>query len=579
MPPHSLAIAAAFSEVADRLEIQGANPFRVRAYRNAARVAETLAGDAMHKLVRGESLRGLPGIDADLAAKMAEIASTGSCALLEQLRAESPSAITELLTIPGLGPKRVRALWQELDVQTPKQLLRAARDGRIRALHGFGEKIERRIEVAVRALLSQERRWTLAPAAQYAVPLVAYLKAGPAVGQVVVAGSFRRMRETVGDLDIVVTATDGKAVTRRFAHYPDVEDVTSQGATRASVRLRDGLAVDLRVVPAGSFGAALVYLTGSKAHSIALRRLAQTRGLKLNEYGIFRGERLIAGRTEQSVYRALGLPFIAPELREDRGEIDAARESRLPQLVEDADLKGDLHCHTSATDGRNTLEEMVAAARALGLRYLAITDHSRRLAMANGLDARRLRRQAAAIDRLNAGLRGFRVLKGIEVDILADGALDLPDSALAGLDVIAAAVHSKFQFGRARQTERILGALDNPNVNLLAHPTRRLIGKREPFDVDMLQIVRKARERGVHLELNAHPERLDLFDIHCRMARDEGVLVAVNSDAHATQDFAYLHLGIGQARRGWLERTDVLNTRTLARLLPLLRRSPAAPAR
>ncbi len=579
MPPHNLAIAAAFSEIADRLEIQGANPFRVRAYRNAARIAETLSGDAMQKLARGESLQGLPGIGADLAAKMAEIAGTGSCALLEQLRTESPPAITELLTIPGLGPKRVRALWQELDVQTPEQVLRAARAGRIRALHGFGEKTERRIEVAARTLLSQERRWTLALAAQYAVAIVAYLKAAPGMGQVVVAGSFRRMRETVGDLDIVATAADGKAVTRRFARYPDVEEVTSQGATRASVRLRDGLAVDLRVVPAVSFGAALVYFTGSKAHNIALRRIAQARGLKLNEYGVFRGEKRIAGGTEQSVYRALGLPFVAPELREDRGEIDAAREGRLPQLVEDADLKGDLHCHTSATDGRNTLEEMVAAARALGLRYLAITDHSRRLAMANGLDARRLRRQTAAIDRLNAGLRGFRVLKGIEVDILADGALDLPDSALADLDVVAAAVHSQFQLGRARQTQRILGALDNPYINLLAHPTGRLLGEREPFDVDMLQIVRKARERGVHLELNAHPERLDLFDVHCRMARDEGVLVAINSDAHATQDFAYLHLGIGQARRGWLERVDVLNTRSLAQLMPLLKRPPTPATR
>jgi DNA polymerase (family 10) len=358
----------------------------------------------------------------------------------------------------------------------------------------------------------------------------------------------------------------------RFIAYPDVGQATAHGATRASVRLRGGLQVDLRVVPAASFGAALAYFTGSKAHNIALRRLGQERGLKINEYGVFRGTRRIAGATEASVYGALGLPLIPPELREDRGEIDAAREGRLPTLVDYTDLKGDLHAHTTATDGLNTLEDMAEAARTLGFEYLAITEHSRRQSMSHGLDPERLLRQIGAIDRLNARSHGIRVLRGIEVDILDDGTLDLPDDVLAGLDIVVAAVHSQFGLRRARQTERILRALDNPQVTLLAHPTGRLIGEREPYDVDMPQVIRKAKASGIYLEVNAHPERLDLVDTHCRMCKDNGVLVSINSDAHSTQEFAHLRYGIGQARRGWLAPGDVLNTRPLTQLLPLLHR-------
>jgi DNA polymerase (family 10) len=338
-----------------------------------------------------------------------------------------------------------------------------------------------------------------------------------------------------------------------------------------SVRLRGGLQVDLRVVPVASFGAALAYFTGSKAHNIALRRLAQARGLKINEYGVFRGNKRIAGESEESVYRAVGLPLIPPELREDLGEIDAARDGRLPRLVELTDLRGDLHAHTNATDGRDSLEDMVAAARAIGLEYVAITDHSRQQAMSHGLDPARVARQGEAIDRINARLTGFRVLRGIEVDILEDGALDLPDATLAGLDVVVAAVHSQFNLTRAKQTERILRALDRPGVTVLAHPTGRLIGEREPFDVDMLQVARKAKARGVCLEINAHPRRLDLADIHCRMCRDEGVHVAIGSDAHAAQEFANLRYGVGQARRGWLGPDQVVNARPLTELSASLR--------
>ncbi|HEX4883288.1 MAG TPA: DNA polymerase/3'-5' exonuclease PolX [Casimicrobiaceae bacterium] len=580
MPVPNLLVAGVLDEIADRLEIQGANPFRVRAYRSAARTVQQLATDVRQMAERGETLEGRPGIGADLAGKIAEIATTGSCGVLRDLRQQMPPAITELLKVPGLGPKRVHALWQDLGLATVDQVLRAAREGRIHEHPGFGAKTEQHIAQVLDAQRSKAVRFTLAVAAEYATELVRHLEAAPGTGKVAVAGSFRRMRDTVGDLDIVVTANDGAAVTDRFVHHHDVAEILSQGSTRASVRLRGGLQVDLRVVPRESFGGALAYFTGSKAHNIALRRLGQSLGLKINEYGVFRGDERIAGETEASVYRAVGLPFIPPELREDRGELDAARDGRLPRLVARDDLQGDLHVHTNATDGRDTLEAMAEAARTQGLRYVAITDHSQRQAMAHGLDAAALARQGTAIARLNGALHGFRVLRGLEVDILDDGRLDMPDEALAALDVVVAAVHSRFTLDRARQTERILRALDHPSVTILAHPTGRLLGEREPYDVDLLQVVRKAKARGVCLEVNAQPDRLDLDDAGCRMCRDEGAMVAIGSDAHSTRDFGNLPFGVGQARRGWLERAHVLNAKPLAGLEAWLKRSRTGlPAR
>ena len=587
MPVHNADITAIFEEIADLLEIEAANPFRIRAYRNAARILGDLPQEARLLVERGhenllfrhrDDLTRLPGIGADLAGKINEIITTGHCSLLDRLHRELPPAITELLKIPGLGPKRVKALYHYLDVQTVEQLHRAAQDGRIRALHGFGEKTEQNILQALEAHASQSRRFKLATAAQYAETLRAFLQAIPGVQQVVVAGSFRRMRETVGDLDILVTAAPDSTVMhspvmQRFTAYDEVAEVYSAGETRASILLKCGMQVDLRVVAQASYGAALHYFTGSKAHNIAIRRIAQQLGLKINEYGVFRGEKRIAGDSEESVYRAVGLPYIPPELREDRGEIEAARANRLPQLVELADLRGDLHAHTKATDGHDSLRDMALAARALGMDYLAITEHSRRLTVAHGLDPIQLARQCDEIDRLNAQLDGITLLKGIEVDILEDGSLDLPDSVLARLDLVVGAVHSRFDLSRARQTERILRAMDHPHFTLLAHPSGRLIEKREPYDVDMLRIIRHARQRGCFLELNAHPERLDLLDSHCQSAREEGVLVSINSDAHSTFDFTNLKFGVGQARRGWLEKTDVLNTRTLAALRKLLKRT------
>jgi DNA polymerase (family 10) len=572
VPIHNADIAGIFNEIADLLDIEQANPFRIRAYRNAARMVSELGREVRTLLANGADLTTLPGIGDDLAGKMREIVETGSCRMLDALQTELPPAIAELLHVPGLGPKRVRTLWHDLDIQTPEQAARAARDGRIRALPGFGEKTEANILQAIEAHLSQTRRIKLATAAQYASTLVDALNRASGVKRVEVAGSYRRMSETVGDLDILVSAASDSDVMARFVAYDEVSDVLAQGPMRASVVLKSRLQVDLRVVAESAWGAALCYFTGSKAHNIALRRIARDNGLKLNEYGVFHGSERLAGDSEASVYAALGLPWIAPELREDRGEIAAARAGRLPELVQLSDLRGDLHAHTRASDGNYTLEDMALAARARGLSYLAITEHSQRLAMAHGLDAERLEVQCDEIDRINQRLKGIVLLKGIEVDILESGGLDLPDAALARLDIVIGAVHSRFDLPRAHQTERILRAMDNPYFTLLAHPTGRLIEKRAPYDVDMPRIIRHARQRGCYLELNAHPERLDLLDTHCRIAREEGVLVAINSDAHSREDFANLRFGVGQARRGWLSAADVLNTRPLPELRQLLAR-------
>ncbi|TAN48324.1 MAG: DNA polymerase/3'-5' exonuclease PolX [Betaproteobacteria bacterium] len=572
MAVHNADIAAAFNQIADLLELQNANPFRVRAYRNAARIAGGLRLDIAARLAQGTELPKIPGIGADLAGKMRELAARGSCELLDRLKARAPPGITELLHLPGLGPKRVQALHQALGIGSLEALQRSARGGRLRTLPGFGEKTEQRLLAAVTAHLSKARRFKRALAAQYAEPFAAWLRKVPGAREVLVAGSYRRMKETVGDLDFLVAAQPRNRVIERFTAYAEVREVLASGDTKASVRLASGIQADLRVVPAESFGAALHYFTGSKAHNIALRRIAQERGLKVNEYGVFRGSQRLAGDTEASVYAALELPWIPPELREDQGEIEAARRGALPRLVELGDLRGDLHVHTRATDGRNTVREMALAAKARGLQYLAITDHSQRETLVHGLNAVRLAKQIDEIERLNRELQGITLLKGIEVDILEDGSLDLPDSILSRLDWVVAAVHSRFNLPRARQTERILSALDHPRVHLLAHPSGRLIDERDPYDVDMQAVIRKARARGVCLELNAQPERLDLSDLHCRMAKDEGVRVCINSDAHAADGFEVLAGGVGQARRGWLERGDVLNARPLSGLRRLLSR-------
>ncbi len=571
MAVHNADIAAVFDEIANLLEIEDANPFRVRAYRNAVRILESLGHEASAMLAEGEDLTKIPGIGKDLAGKIAEIVDTGSCRALKKLQKQLPPGLSDLLHLPGLGPKKVKVLYHDLDVHTLNQLHRAARDGRVHELPGFGAKTEQSILEAIEAHAGEEHRFKLATAAQYARPLVAYLNKISGVDQVELAGSFRRAKETVGDLDILVVAKRSSPVMDRFVAYDEVKKVVSKGPTRSTVILASKLQVDLRKVEAKSFGAALHYFTGSKAHNIAVRRLGQGRGLKINEYGVFKGSKYVAGATEESVFKSVGLPWIPPELRENHGEIEAATAKRLPELVTLADLKGDLHVHTKATDGRHSLREMADAAKNHGLHYIAITEHSRRLTVAHGLDPKHLHAQVDQIDRLNEQLDGITVLKGIEVDILDDGRLDLPDSVLQRLDLVIGAVHSKFNLSRSKQTERILRAMDQRYFTMLAHPSGRLIDRREPYDVDMLKIIRAAKQRGCYLELNAHPERLDLLDVYCQMAKEEGVLISINSDAHRVDDFDNLRYGVGQARRGWLAKDDVLNTRSLRSLRPLLR--------
>lgn len=570
MPIHNADIAAIFEEIADLLEIEGANTFRVRAYRNAARTMQELGKDVRTMVQTGEDLTRLPGIGEDLANKIREITDTGHCTMLDKLHQQLPSTVAELLKIPGLGPKRVKALYHELDIHTMEQLQRAVRDHRIQNLPGFGEKTEMRIADALAMHAGSAGRFKLVTAAQYAEPLASWLRKITGVQQVVIAGSYRRARETVGDIDILITAIPSSPVMARFCSYDEIAEVLSHGPTRSSVVLKCGLQVDARVVNPESYGAALHYFTGSKAHNIAIRRLGQERGLKINEYGVFKGQTRIAGETEESVYQTVGLPFIPPELREDRGEIETARSGHLPKLIELGDLKGDLHAHSKASDGHDTLKELANAALQHGFEYLAITEHSRRLTIAHGLDPKQLAKQIDEIDWLNEQLEGITLLKGIEVDILENGSLDLPDLILAKLDLVVGAVHSHFDLSRMQQTDRILRAMDHPHFTLLAHPSGRLIGRRVPYDVDMLRIIRKAKERGCYLELNAHPERLDLLDTYCQAAKEEGVLISINSDAHSVLDFDNLRFGVSQARRGWLEKKNVLNTRSLQELRPLL---------
>lgn len=570
MPVHNADIAAVFSDIADLLEIRGDNPFRIRAYRNAVRVVREYPHDIKGLFDQRQELPKLPGIGADLEGKIHEICDSGTCALLTRLQREVPPALTKLLHVPGLGPRRAKLLHDSLDVNSIEDLQRAARAGRIRDVPGFGEKIEAQILQSVLRLDAAAQRFALAIATQYATALVSHLERIAGVKQVTVAGSYRRARDTVGDLDILVSARNRAPVMARFVAYDEVAQVLTQGEARASVRLKSGLQVDLRLVAPESYGAALHYFTGSKAHNIAVRKIAQARGLKLNEYGLFRGEKRIAGDTEASVFRALGLAYIEPELREDRGEIEAAASGKLPRLITREDLRGDLHVHTKASDGRHSLAEMVQAARDAGLDYIAITEHSRRLTVAHGLDPVRLRKQMAEIDRLNDALKGFRVFKGVEVDILEDGNLDLPDNVLRDLDLVIGAVHSHFNLPRRRQTERIVRAINQRYFSVLAHPSGRLMGQREALDLDWPRILRAARARGCFVEVNAQPDRLDLDDTRCRMALEEGVPIVINSDAHSTFDFNHLRYGVGQARRGWLGPDTVVNTRRLAEVSRLL---------
>jgi DNA polymerase (family 10) len=570
MPVRNAEIADLFDRMAALLEIQGANPFRVRAYRNAARTLGGLPRSVADMLAEEEDLSRLPGIGKDLAGKIAEIIDTGHLSALEEVEKGVPAGLVDLTRLPGLGPKRVKVLHEELGIRDLSELERAARKHRIRELAGFGAKTEQRIREALSRHAPEERRQKLADVEEIASHYVDYLQAIPGVKDVIVAGSYRRRKETVGDLDILVTCKKGSPVMKGFVEYDEVDAVVSRGTTRATVLLRSSLQVDLRVVAQASYGAALYYFTGSKAHNIAVRTIAVKKKLKINEYGVFKGEQRVAGKAENEIFKAVGLRYIEPELRENRGEIEAAKKNRLPRLVCVSDIRGDLHTHSNATDGHHSVREMAEAAKKLGYAYLAITDHSKRVTIAHGMDEKRLRRQLDVIDRLNARLHGIRVLKGVEVDILTDGTLDLSDSVLRHLDLTVCAIHSGFGVSRDKQSERIMRAMDNPYFKILAHPTGRLINQRPAYELDMERVMEAALERGCYLELNAQPDRLDLNDVHCRMARDMGIKLAISTDAHRKSNLQYMRFGVDQGRRGWLGPEDVLNTlpwRELKRLL------------
>jgi len=566
-------VAAVFEQVADILEILGENPFRIRSYRNAARTVGDMTEPLADMVAEGKDLTALPGIGESLGGKIREILRSGTCEMLQDLRRRLPPQVPDLLHVKGLGPKKVKVLYEQLGVTSLGDLKTAAEAGKIRDLEGMGAKTEQNILKGLATLEAEAGRIGIYEAAHAVRALGRHLEDIGAIRRWQVAGSFRRRRETVGDLDVLVEASDRAKAAEAILAYQPIEDVIARGRQKVSVALAGGLQVDFRFIEAEAFGAAMMYFTGSKAHNIVLRKRAQKRRLKLNEYGLFRGKRRAAGKTEEEVFKALGLPWIPPELREDRGEIDAADEGKLPTLVQRKDIRGDLHAHTTATDGANTPRQLAEAARKLGYKYLAITDHSKAVRVAGGLNAAEVGRQAGRIRELDAGLDGFRLLAGIEVDILKDGRLDLPETLLGSLDWVVASIHSAFSLAQEEMTDRILAAVRSGVVHCLGHPFGRIIGRRDPIQFDVDRVFEACREAGVCLEINAYPDRLDLPDVYCKRAREMGVTMVISTDAHKIADLDLMQYGVSVARRGWLEKGDVLNTLSVSALRNRLKRS------
>ncbi|MBI5966703.1 MAG: DNA polymerase/3'-5' exonuclease PolX [Deltaproteobacteria bacterium] len=566
-------IADIFVEIADILDIQGENPFRVRSYRNAARTIENMSQRVEAMVKAEENLEEIPGIGKSIHEKIEEIVSMGKCRFLEELRAKVPAGLTELLKLEGLGPKKVKLLYDELAVDSVDRLEKAAQAGRLRDLAGMGLKTEEKILKSIEKYQAGLGRFKLSVGFIYAQALLEYLKDVAGVKRLDPAGSFRRRMETIGDLDILAICGKGCKVMDRFTEYGDAAEVISKGETKSSVRLNCGLQVDVRVLEEESYGAALHYFTGSKAHNIAIRDRAKDLGLKVSEYGVFRAkdEKRLSGAKEEDVFKAVGLPFIQPELRENRGEIQAAEKGKLPHLIELADIRGDLQMHTAATDGKNSIAQMAQKAKEMGYSYIAITDHSKAVRVAGGLDEKGLARHLKEIEKVNGQIPGVRLLKGVEVDILADGSLDLKDDILKESRVVIASVHSRFNMEEKEMTRRIIKALKNPNVNILAHPTGRLILEREPYKVNLPEVFQAAIDEGVVLEINAYPDRLDLRDVDARLAKEMGAKLVISTDAHSALQMELMKFGVFTARRGWVEAKDVINTLPLEAMLKILR--------
>jgi len=565
-------IADIFTEIADILEIQGENPFRVRSYRNAARTIEDMSRSLESLVKADENLEEIPGIGKSMSEKIREILSSGKCHTLEELRSKIPPGLTELLKLQGLGPKKVKVLYDELAVDSVDRLEKAAQAGRLRNLPGMGVKTEEKILKSIEHYRAGMGRFKLSVGFQYAEALLRHLKGVLGVKRLDPAGSFRRRRETIGDLDILAICGKGCKVMDRFAGYGDVAEVLARGETKSSVRLKCGLQVDLRVLEEESYGAALHYFTGSKAHNVAIRERAKEKGLKVSEYGVFRAkdEKRLSGAEEEDVFKAVGLPLIPPELREDRGEVQAAQKGALPRLIELSDIRGDLQMHTTASDGKNSILEMARKAKEMGYAYIAVTDHSKAVRVAGGMDEKQLAKHLKEIEKADGQISGFRILKGVEVDILPDGTLDLKDDILRECEVVLASVHSRFNMEEGEMTRRVIRAIRNPNVKVLAHPTGRLILEREPFKISLPEVIQAAVDHGVILEINAYPDRLDLKDVDARMARDLGAKLAINTDAHSALQLELMKFGVFTARRGWIEAKDVINTLPLEGLLKVL---------
>lgn len=573
MGMHNRDIAERFTRLADLLEVEGANPFRIRAYRNAARTIAELSPRVSDLVAQGADLTDYPGIGREIADKIATLVESGRLPALDEVSRRIPPELSELMRVPGLGPKGVKTLYDCFEIQTLADLERVAREGRVRELAGFGAKKETALLEGIERLKGAgEARTRIDFARGFAEPLRDWLAGAPGAGTVEIAGSYRRRRETVRDLDIVAACNDGDALMERLTDYGDIEEVISRGRTRSTVRLSGGLQVDVRAVAPGCFGSALLYFTGSREHNIALRQRAVDRGLKLNEYGLFKGETALAGADERDIYECLGLAWIPPELREGHGETEAAERGAIPRLITVDAIRGNLHGHTTWSDGHDTLEDMADAARARGYEYLAITDHGPRVRVANGLSPERLAEQAAAIEALDARLDDLTLFKGCEVDILEDGRLDLPDEVLARLDIVVCSIHSALRQSREAQTARVLRAMDNPHFMIWGHPTAREINKRDPIDIDMERCVEAAAARGIALEINAQPRRLDLTDHHARLALERGCRLSINTDAHRASHFDLVRYGVDQARRAWSPPDRVLNTASLTDLRRQLRR-------
>ncbi|MCX7612734.1 MAG: DNA polymerase/3'-5' exonuclease PolX [Caldimicrobium sp.] len=552
-------VAEILRKTAQLLEIKGDNPFRIRAYERAAQTIEALTRDVI-ELAKEGKLESLPGIGSDLANKIREIIKTGTLLTFEDLKKEIPSALLAFLEIPSLGPKKVKAIYERYGITTLEELERACLDHRIAKLPGFGLKTEENILKGIKLFKERTGRRALGEVLPLAEEVIYLIKKRASLIDIAVAGSIRRRKETVKDIDILITTERPEVAMKAVTELPLVEEVIAFGETKTSVRLRGGIQMDVRVVEPEAWGAALAYFTGSKAHNIRIRELALERGLKINEYGVFKGEERIAGRTEEEVYAVLGLPFIPPELREDRGEIEVALQGKLPQLVNYEDILGDGHVHSKYSDGSASLEEIILKAEALGLSWVAICDHSQGLKIAGGVPVEELWKKKKRIEELNNRSQKVKLIMGAEVDILSDGTLDYPDEVLKEIDFVIAGIHTGFQQDERQITFRLVSALKHPLVHAIAHPTGRVLGEREPYAVNMEEVLEAAKTYGKALEINAYYKRLDLNDIYVKASVEKGIPLIIGTDAHHVDQMDFLKLGVGVARRGWCEKKDLLNT-------------------